>query len=617
MSSPKATERPTGRRVLGLAGAIATALMIGACASVTGPMKAGQQAELASDYDRAVVEYTRALKEDPDNRDAHLALDRAKLRAAEVHFARARRLAATGKFEEAVIEYELAHELNPTSGDVETELRRARLAVRNKIAVPADGKTQLEALVDRTRDMPNSSYELPRDAKLPASLLFREASSRDVITTLARVANLNVIFDPSFRESPVTTELHDATFDDALNSITSSTHNFYKVTAPRTITIVPDTPAKRREYEDEVVRTFYLSNADLKETIDLLRIVIDLRRIAGAPGTNAITIKDTPDRLNAAARIISAVDKARPEVVIDVELLEVDRKRLKEYGLQIASPGSPGIDGSIDVNREGQTLASLANLTQADVFVTGVPGLYYRLLKTDQNTRTLANPQLRTAEGMPAKASFGEEVPVPVTVFAPIATGGVAQQPVTSFNYRNIGVNIDITPRMHHNDDVSLSLKIEVSSLSGTGYGGLPTFGNRTIDTVIRLKDGETNMLAGLIRDDEREVLDGVPGLSDLPILGRLFGKTHKETQQTDIILTLTPHIVRVLDLNEADLRPFRLGREAPSAPVLLETPLPAGQPEPQTPAQPPAPGQRPILPIMPPEPPPAPPTTPPTQTPQ
>jgi len=616
MSSPKATERPAGRRIFGLASALAALLVAGACASATGPMKAGQQAEIASDYDRAVVEYSRAVKEDPDNREAHLALDRAKLRASEMHFTRARRLAGTGKFEEAVIEYELAHELNPTNSAVETELRKARLAVRNKIAVPADGKTQLEALVERTRDMPNSTYELPHDAKLPPSLLFREASSRDVITTLARVANLNVIFDPSFRESPVTTELHDTTFEDALTSITSSTHNFYKVTAPRTITIVPDTPAKRREYEDEVVRTFYLSNADLKETIDLLRIVIDLRRIAGVPGANAITIKDTPDRLNAAARIISAVDKARPEVVIDVELLEVDRKRLKEYGLQIASPGSPGIDGSIDVNREGQTLASLANLTQADVFVTGVPGLYYRLLKTDQNTRTLANPQLRTAEGMPAKASFGEEVPVPVTVFAPIATGGVAQQPVTSFNYRNIGVNIDITPRMHHNDDVSLSLKIEVSSLSGTGYGGLPTFGNRTIDTVIRLKDGETNMLAGLIRDDERDVLDGVPGLSDLPIVGRLFGKTHKETQQTDIILTLTPHIVRVLDLNEADLRPFRLGREAPSTPALLESPVPAVQPGPQ-PTQPPSPGQRPILPIMPPEPPPTPPTTPPTQTPQ
>ena len=210
----------------------------------------------------------------------------------------------------------------------------------------------------------------------------------------------------------------------------------------------------------------------------------------------------------------------------------------------------------------GLTLESLRHLTSADVFLTGVPALYYRLLRSDTSTRALASPQLRTAEGIPAQAKFGERVPVPVTVFSPIATGGVPQQPVTSFNYENIGVNIDITPRVHHNDDVSLALKVEVSNVSGEGYGGLPTFGNRYINTVIRLKDGETNMLAGLIRDDERRVLDGVAGLSDLPVIGRLFGRTKRETQETDIILTLTPHIVRVLDLNESDLRPFRLGRE-------------------------------------------------------
>ena len=150
-------------------------------------------------------------------------------------------------------------------------------------------------------------------------------------------------------------------------------------------------------------------------------------------------------------------------------------------------------------------------------------------------------------------------------MFAPIATGGINQQPITSFNYRNIGVNIDITPRTHHDDEVSLTLKIALSSISGTGTGatgGLPTFGNREITTTIRLKDGETNMLAGLIRDDERTVLAGVPGLSDLPLIGRLFARNHKEATQTDIILTLTPHIVRTLDVTEADLRPFRMGRQ-------------------------------------------------------
>ena len=178
------------------------------------------------------------------------------------------------------------------------------------------------------------------------------------------------------------------------------------------------------------------------------------------------------------------------------------------------------------------TLESLRKLTSADVFLTGVPALYYRLLKSDTNTRALASPQLRTAEGIPAQAKFGERVPVPVTVFSPIATGGVPQQPVTSFNYENIGVNIDITPRVHHNDDVSLALKVEVSNVSGEGFGGLPTFGNRFINTVIRLKDGETNMLAGLIRDDERRVLEGVPGLSDLPIIGRLFAATRERRRR-------------------------------------------------------------------------------------
>jgi general secretion pathway protein D len=248
----------------------------------------------------------------------------------------------------------------------------------------------------------------------------------------------------------------------------------------------------------------------------------------------------------------------------------VDRTRLKEYGLQFASPDSPGIAGSADVNRDDLTFRSLRNLTQADVFMSGVPGIYYRLLKNDENTRTLANPQLRTSEGMPAQARFGERVPVPVTTFAPIATGGVNQQPITSFQYETIGVNIDITPRTHHDDEVSLALKVSLSSLSGTGFGGLPTFGNREITTTIRLKDGETNMLAGLIRDDERLIRSGVPGLSDIPLLGGLFTNQRRQTQETDILLTITPHIVRVLELSESDLRPFRLARDyGTSGPVV------------------------------------------------
>jgi general secretion pathway protein D len=541
--------------------------VVAGCATASA-MRNGRNAEQLQDYDRAIVEYTKVLRSQPNNQEARLALDRARVRSAADHFQRGRRLESGGRLDEALVEFQLASELNPNNQDIRDALEAVRAQQRNKVAVARDGKTELETLIERTRNMMPQGQELPADVRLPASLTFRDAPSRDVFTAIARFANINVTFDPQFRDQPVTIDLRDTTLETALQALTATTRSFYRVTGPRFITVVPDTAAKRQEYEEEVVRTFPLSNADLKETVDLLRIVIDARRLAPVTATNTIAIKDTPARVAAAGKLIAAIDKARPEVVIDVELLEIDRTRLKEFGLQIASPtadsstGPTGINGQADVNRQNLTLRDVRNLTQSDVFLTNVPALYYRLLKQDTNTRILANPQLRTSEGMPAQARFGERVPVPVTTFSPIATGGISQQPITSFNYENIGVNIDITPRTHHDDEVSLALKLEVSSISGAGFGGLPTFGNRYVSTVIRLHDGETNLLAGLIRDDERRVVSGILGLSDIPFVGRLFAHNRKENLETDIVLTLTPRIVRVLDLSEEDLRPFRVGRD-------------------------------------------------------
>ena len=567
-------------------------VVIAGCAA-TGALRRGRDAERRKDYDLAVVEYTKVVRLKPDDLTARLALDRAKLRAAQEHFNTARRLSAAGKLEEALFEYELAAELNPTSGDIDQELRMTRNRLRARVAVTREGKTELQTLIERARDLPSPGLDLPEGVKMPAALTFRDASSRDVYTAIARLANISIIFDSAFRDTPVSVDLRDASLDDALNAVAGVTRTFYRVQVPKTIVVIPDTPAKRREYEEEVVRTFYLSNADLKETQDLLRMVLDARRISPTTATNAVTIKDTPERIMAAARVLSAIDKARPEVIIDVELLEVDRRKLQEYGLQIASPASPaptGIQGTASIATDSTgavTLRTLRNLSQSDVIFAGLPTLYYRLLKTDVATRTLANPQLRTVDGVNAKAAFGERVPIPITTFQPIATGGVPQQPITAFNYQNIGVNIDITPRTHHNDDVTLGLLVQVQSISGTGFGGLPTFGNREISTTIRLKDGETNMLAGLIRDEERTSLAGIPGLSDIPVVGRLFSHTQKTADQTDIILTLTPHIIRVLDLSAEDLRPFRVGRDG-LAP-LTELPLPV---EPPRPPEPPRPDQ-------------------------
>jgi general secretion pathway protein D len=600
--------------------ALAVVTTLSGCVT-SAALRDARRAEERQDYDVAVVEYTRAIQRDPDNVNARTGLQRARLRASQDHFTRARRHVANRRLEEAVAEYKLAAELNPDSRAIADELAQSQNQLRAQVVISRDGKTELEALVERMRDQRLPGLDVAAEP-LPDEIIFRDASNQVIIRALAQMSKVNVVFDPAFRPTPISIEIRNQTFADALQSITASTQNFYRVTAPRTITIVPDTPAKRREYEEDIVRTFYLSSADLKETMDLLRIVIDARRIGGMQGTNAITITDTAERIEAAGRLISMIDKARPEVLIDVELLEVSRTRLNEYGLQFASAESTGVSGVADVNKAGLTFDDLRNLTGSQVLMTNVPALYYRLIKEDGTGRVLANPQLRTQVGMPAQAQFGERVPLPVTTFSPIATGGVNQQPITSFVYENIGVNIDITPRTHMNNDVTLALAISVTSISGTGFGGLPTFGNRLIKTTIRLKDGETNMLAGLIRDDERKARNGIPGLSDIPGVGRLFGHTRNERVQTDVILMLTPRIVRVLELTEEDVRAFRMGRDPGSPgstgagrvgvgvpPGVMDLPLPDAPPTQDSPdTQPgaqPQPMPPPVRPILPPAPPP------------
>ena len=243
--------------------------------------------------------------------------------------------------------------------------------------------------------------------------------------------------------------------------------------------------------------------------MDLLRMVLDARRISPTTATNALTIKDTPERIAAAARVLTAIDKARPEVIIDVELLEVDRTKLPEYGLQIASPGSPGHQRQRSPSTPPAAGHHAVGAAQPDAVGHPAGQSAVALLPAAEERHQHADAR-QPAAAHDRKAS-------PRRRASAIGAGAGhhvradrdrrhAQQPITSFNYENIGVNIDITPRTHHDDDVSLTLKVAVTNISGTGFGGLPTFGNREINTVIRLRDGETNMLAGLIRDDERAV---------------------------------------------------------------------------------------------------------------
>jgi general secretion pathway protein D len=273
-----------------------------------------------------------------------------------------------------------------------------------------------------------------------------------------------------------------------------------------------------------------------------------------------------------------------------VEILEVNRGHLKDYGIEITSGVSgTGIAGGIFPNPAGVTTLDENPYKKSNLVLSSLPGVIYRLLQTDSTTRILANPQLRASEGQTAQARFGDQVPVPVTTFSPIATGGVSQQPITSFEYKNVGVNIDLTPRVHHDGEVSLNLKVDISSQGPAGFQGLPTFNSRTVTSVIRLKDGETSILAGLISDQERTSLTGVPGLASLPFLGRLFARNQLDVSQTDIVMTLTPHVLRRPALTEEDLRSFEVGGD--SAPVAFEPPaVPPFQTPPKPTPEPPKP---------------------------
>ena len=533
------------------------AIALGVACATGGALRQARSAEQSRDFDLAVAQYARVVRAEPDNREARTGLERAKLRAAEAHLGRGRRLFSQGKYDDAVVELQVAFELSPASEVIEADLRSARAAQRAKLAAPAEGQTVLESVLARARNLPPPGLDLP-DTKLPPGIeTGAGATSRQVYQLLAKLAGLSLVFDPQFVDAPILVTLKDPTVRQALDTVAQSTRTFYKITGPQTITVIPDTPAKRREYTEEQARMFFVSNLDIKEVTDLLRVVADVRQIQGTT-LNTITIRDTPERLDAVAKLLAAIDKAKAEVIVDVEILEVDRTSMREYGLQVASPGSTGIDGSASVDQP-LTLRSLRNLTQSDILMSGVPALYYRLLKTDSNTRTLANPHIRTVDGVLAREEMGERVPVPTSQIVPLGQGGNALQQIQNVTYENIGINIDVTPRFHANNDVTLAVKLTMSTVSGTGFSGYPTFGNRSVTTTVRLRDGETNIIAGLIRDSERTVAEGIPGFDKIPLLGRLFARNRRETQETDIVLTLTPHIVRVLALSDEDLRPFRI----------------------------------------------------------
>ena len=395
---------------------------------------------------------------------------------------------------------------------------------------------------------------------------------------------------------------------------------WYKVVNERTIIVIPDNTQKRQQYEEQVIRTFYISHADPQELTQLLDTITRVQGIPVTPtiavnkAANTITIRATKGVAEIIERIVEANDKPRAEIIIDVEILEVNRSRAKTFGLNLsqyavgtifspevsptggsATGGGTGTGGS--VGGTGTAVAvppfNLNTITQgistADFYLT-VPQAVVRFLASDSQTRLVAKPQLRGTEGAKLTLNLGDEIPVPSTVFTPFAAGGAAANPLTSFSYRPVGINIEMTPRVSYEGDIMLEIQIESSTLGGNidvAGQSLPTFGSRKVTTKLRLREGESHLLAGLLREEERKSLRGFPGIMNLPILKQLLSSNDTSIAQTDVVMLLTPRIVRTHELTEQDLAPIYIGSQSN---IGLTGP-------PQLIAQPPEPEPAPVVP--------------------
>lgn len=593
----------------------------------------GDSAARAGNWDVAVEHYRQAVQEDPDNTEYRIALERAMINASHMYLDQARVLEARGQLDDALRAYRRAAEYDPTNRQIAFKAQEIEKKLRDLIEAsrPKPTITQLREQARRASPEPL----LNPASREPISVRFNNASLRDIFNTISAMTGINVAFDRDFQDRSYTVQLDGVTLEEALNQILSANQLWYKVINERTIMVIPDTPPKRAQYEEQVIRTFFISHADATELAQLINTIIRVPSMAVQPmiaankTANTISVRATANVAAIIEKVIEANDNPRAEVVIDVQILEVNRSRAKRFGLDLSNyaigavfspeqdPRVTGGDtGTGTGTGTGTTTSPSFNLNSitrgistADFYLS-VPTAVLNFLETDSQTKLIAKPQLRGAEGEKLTVNLGDEIPVPATVFTPFAQGGANVNPLTSFNYRPVGVNVEMTPRVTFEGEIILDLTVESSTLGrdvNIAGQNLPSFGSRKVKTKLRLRDGESNLLAGLLREDERQSLRGFPGILRLPIIRQLFSANDQEVAQTDIVMLLTPRLVRTHELTQQDVSPIYIGTQQNlglgGPPPLIAVPAPAEEaaPPPAAPGPPQPPAGSGPVPVVPP----------------
>lgn len=531
---------------------------------------------IEKDWDKAVALYSRLVHQYPDRVEFQSRFWWARLRAAEVHLNNGEQALKKNNLEKALVELEMAADLDPANGEIYKKLAQVREHFRT-----GRNTSAMEPLSLPKFDIPSQDI-----LKKNLSLNLVQTPIPDIFRALARAAELQLILDPNVPTFPVDADFRGVTVVDALDRLTRIARCFYRFLNNDTLLISPDNEENRQKYADYWAYSIPVQFTRAQNVSQVLRNALQLPYIAHDPSKEVITIMGTRSQIEAAVRIAAKVDHPPAEVLIHVDILEIAKTMLQQYGLSFRTENLPGVEPAL-VPEKSLTLDPGPILSRSDFTLVNLPDLVARMLKQSGHTRLLASIPIRTIDGETGKVRFGSDVPIPQTTFVPIAGGGVNQQPITSFAYRTVGLSIDLTPRVNPDGLITIQLRVESSSVAGSGFGGVPILATSLIEKTIRVQPGETSMIAGLIRQQTRETVTSTPGLEHVPIIGELFKDRRKEGEENELIILLTPIIIRQ--------RPFIEGDDA-----AIPVPPPKGQGERVMPYPRPWPTQIPEMPEQP-----------------
>ncbi len=553
--------------------------------------KAGRNAEIREDYITAYQDYRQAWLAKPDDMKYKESYIRLRFMAASQYLDMGRKLRQQGRLNDALTDFLRALAIDPSYEAAQQEVDRTRAKI-NGTAVqhnPDDSAVTSQQAQQEMQALGGPLHLKPLSNE-PITIHL-VADSKVIYQTIGKIAGINVLFDPDYTSKRIPIDLNRVTLYDALRSVAFVSQTFWRPVTADTIFIAADTRQKRTELEEQAVQTFYLGNItapnDLNEVLNAVRNLMDTSvKMQAVPSQSAIVMRGTPDQLLLAQKIIDDLDKSKPEVVVDIAVLEVNKDLLRNIGLQL--PGSIGVQlqastaaattsttsttstittGTTGTTSTGSSLSlnDLGNLNATN-FGVSIGTATLNMLLTDSDTRVLQNPQIRAVDGEKATLKIGSRVPIATGSFSPgagIAAAGISPLVSTQFSYIDVGVQIEMQPTIHYDGDVSMKLHIVVSNITSfSNLGGIeqPVIGQQDLQQNIRMKEGTANLLGGILQHSKSLTIGGTPGLGEIPFLKYLFSSQQTETVNDEIVFVLIPHLVRGIDLTPLNLRTIDTG---------------------------------------------------------